>query len=214
MIKNADLLGLIEDCYGIYHIEGMRYILDDIHSYLGKRGTNFNIIEEDFDSLYNKEYELCCGSGFITLNKSRSKLEVVNDLDIEIFNLFDLMANKETGKVLLDRLLKLQYSEPEFERAKRAQANNFRYVDRYRMAEMSFILITQSFNSTRQNWRKGVAQKDYTRMLLKYLPEVHKRLQGVRVLNMDCIDILERIRGNSNACVLLDVPYRQELRGK
>ena len=158
-------------------------------------------------------YELCCGSGAVTLNKARSNLEVINDLDREIYNLFHLMADRVKGEILLDRLLKLQYSQSEFARAKRAQQNNFQYVDEFRMAEMSYILISQSFNATREVWRKIMSQREYTRSLYASLPEVYERLQGVTVLNMDCIDILKRIKNNVNACVLLDVPYRQELRG-
>lgn len=158
-------------------------------------------------------YELCCGSGAVTLNKHRHGLEVVNDLDPEIYNLFRLMAHTEKGKILLDRLLKLQYSKSEFIRAQRAKANGFKYVDEYRMAEMSYILISQSFNATRQSWRKGVSQYEYTRDLMYHLPAVYERLQGVKVLNMDCVEVLKRIKERSNACVLLDVPYRQELRG-
>lgn len=158
-------------------------------------------------------YELCCGSGVVTLNKAQSNLEVVNDLDREIYNLFHIMADREKGKILLDRLLKLDYSRSEFVRAKRAQQNNFKNVDEFRMAEMSYVLITQSFNATRQTWRKGTSQREYTRMLQNNLPEVYKRLQGVKVLNMDCVDILKKIKENKNACILLDVPYRQELRG-
>lgn len=158
-------------------------------------------------------YELCCGSGAVTLNKHRSELEVVNDLDPEIYNLFHLMADEEKGKVLLDRLLKLQYSKSEFVKAKRAQRNGFKNVDEFRMAEMSFTLITQSFNAGRQAWRKDMSQYEYTSTLLSTLPAVYERLQGVRVLNMDCVDVLRRIKNNSKACVLLDVPYRHELRG-
>lgn len=81
------------------------------------------------------------------------------------------------------------------------------------MAEMSFILISQSFNATRRKWSNSRSQEDYTWTLRKNLPEVYSRLQGVTVWNRDCIEVLAEIKENPNACILLDVPYRPSLRG-
>ncbi len=67
------------------------------------------------------------------------------------------MADREKGKILLKRLLQLEYSEADFIRAKRASANRFYYIkDEYRKAELIFILITQSFNATRTNLSRGI----------------------------------------------------------
>ena len=108
-------------------------------------------------------YELCCGSGAVTLNKARWGIEVVNDLDPEIYNLFRVMADKEKGKVLLDRLLHLEYSKEMFSKANTVKQNQFLGLDEIEMAEMSFILISQSFNATKRGWRDNVRQEDYIR---------------------------------------------------
>ncbi|MGE4214610.1 MAG: DNA adenine methylase [Anaerotignaceae bacterium] len=158
-------------------------------------------------------HELCVGSGIITLNKARNEHEFVNDLDDSIYNLFALMSDKEDGKILLNRLLDIKYSEEAFKEALSMQKNKFEGIDKFTKAEMSFVLITQSFNSTRKAWRKGVNQLDYFYFLINNLPEVYKRLQGVAVTNRDCVEILREIKNDSNAGVLLDVPYRHELRG-
>lgn len=160
-------------------------------------------------------YEPFMGSAAVTLNKCRHKIEVINDLDGWLVHLFKVAANPETAKILLERLLKLPYSESEFVCAKRAYANNFKNVsDPIRQAELVFVLITQSFNSTRQSWRKGISQREYTQLLERNLPEAFRRLQVVHVHNMDALEVIRRIKGNGNAQVLLDPPYRHELRGK
>jgi site-specific DNA-adenine methylase len=155
------------------------------------------------------------GSGAVTLNKRRSNLEVVNDLDVDIVRLFKLMSDKDSGGILLERLLKVEYSEAEFIRAKRATTNNFKYIhDEYRKAELTYILISQSFNNTRNNFRNGMSQRKYTDELRLHLPYVYERLQGVRVLNMNGIDLMENIKYNTCAFAFLDPPYRHELRGE
>lgn len=160
-------------------------------------------------------YEACMGSAVITLNKWRHNREVINDRDPELYNLFSLMAHKEKGQILLERLLKLEYSQVLFEQAKEYKKNEFNGLDPLDKAEQSFILITQSFNSTRKNFRKkGYNQQDYTHSLKVNLPEVFKRLQGMTVTNKDVKEIMNEAKNNRNAFVLLDPPYRFKLRGK
>lgn len=160
-------------------------------------------------------YEACMGSAAVTLNSPRRAIEVVSDLDEELVHLFSLMAERVDGANLLDRLLNLEYSESEFIRAQRAKANSYRGTDQFRKAEMIFILITQSFNATRQSFRRnGMSQRDYTDLNARNLPLVYERLQGVHVKQMDCVDVVERIRDNPTAFVFLDVPYRWELRAE
>ncbi len=154
------------------------------------------------------------GSAAVTLNKARHPIEVINDLDGTLTSLFCLMANKEKGKELLERLLKLKYSEQEFIRAKLADKNNFRGLDEFTKAELTFILITQSFNSTKENWRKGITQDEYSSILHKNLKYVHDRLQNVKVTNIDAMELIAQYVTNEKAFMLLDPPYCHELRGK
>ncbi len=160
-------------------------------------------------------YEPFMGSAAVTLNKWRNDLEVINDLDPDIVFLFQLMADKEKGKILLERLLQVEYSETEFIRARRAADNRYRYVqDKYRKAELIFILITQSFNATRTHFSRGGTKRKYHDSNSFHLPLVYERLQNVRILNMNGIDLMEKIKSNATAFAFLDPPYRHELRGK
>lgn len=157
-------------------------------------------------------YEACCGSAAVTLNKRKHPVEVLNDLDREVVNLFRLMADRRDGANLLDRLLHLQHSKVKFMEAKRAKKNGFRGMDSLTMAEMSYILISQSFNANRRNYANGVSQRDYRYSLEKNLPLVYQRLEGVQVTSMDAIELVDKVRDDPNAFVLLDVPYLPELR--
>lgn len=159
-------------------------------------------------------YEACAGSGAVTLNKARHSIEVLNDLDREIVNLFTIMADRKDGANLLDRLLTIKHSKAEFICAKRAQQNNYKGIDRFRMAELTYILITQSFNAERISYANGIKQCDYRFSMEKNLPWVYKRLKGVFVKNIDAIDLVNNVRNNRNAFVFLDVPYLHTLRAK
>lgn len=45
ILKRVDLLGYIEKNYGIYHIEGIYSILDDIKRYLSEYNINIKVEE-------------------------------------------------------------------------------------------------------------------------------------------------------------------------
>lgn len=168
-----------------------------------------SLIPYDIDSYY----EACAGSGAVLLNKFRHKFECLNDLDPEIYNLFKVMSDKHKGEILLSRLLKLKHDQGMFITAQAARKNEFKGLTDIEKAEMSFILITQSFNAGRKSYRKNVNQKQYTDILNRNLSEVYKRLQGIEVTNMDATKLIDSTRENDKAFVLLDVPYIHELRG-
>lgn len=157
-------------------------------------------------------YEACCGSAAVTLNKGRHPVEVLNDLDWELVNLFTLMADRRDGANLLDRLLTLQHDKEVFMKAKRAQQKGFKGLTPISIAEMSYILISQSFNANRKSYVNGASQRDYRYGLEKNLPLVYQRLEGVCIKSMDAVELVDQVRNDPNAFVLLDVPYLPELR--
>lgn len=160
-------------------------------------------------------YEACMGSAVVTLNSPRYEVELLSDLDEDLVHLFSVMANRVDGANLLDRLLHLEYSESEFVRAKRAKDDHFRNVNDIRRAVMEFSLISMSFNSTRRSFRRhGMSQRDYADRNARNLPLVFQRLQGVHIKQMDCVDVVDRVRNNPAAFIFLDVPYRWPVRAK
>ena len=161
-------------------------------------------------------YEPFMGSAALTLNSMRSEIEVINDLDPDLVCFMKIMTDREKGKRLLERLNKLWYDEWLFKEAMQHKCRNFEGLDEIERAAMVYVLITQSFNSTRKGFSKK-GYKDtfaYRKDILLHAPRVYERMQGVRVLNMNGIDLLEKISDNSSAFAFVDPPYRKELRGK
>ena len=160
-------------------------------------------------------YEACAGSAVVTLNKVRPGIEMVSDLDPDIVHLFTVMADRQLGGQLVDRLLELRYSREAFMEAKRAEVRKFRGMDDVTKAVMIFILITQSFNNTRETFReKGPTQRAYAYAQYSNIPWVYERMENVRVRLVNCIDVVEKVRDNPHAMVYLDLPYRHKLRAK
>lgn len=160
-------------------------------------------------------YEPFMGSAAVLLNHPRSQLEVVNDLDADLVHFMKTLADRKKGKVLVEKLCRLWYGKFEFDEAMECKKRKFRGVDEINKAIKVFILITQSFNCTRKNFSpKTFKDTDaYRRDIRLHIPKVYERLENVRVLNMNGIDLLGKIADNSNAFAFVDPPYRHALRG-
>lgn len=161
----------------------------------------------------NTTIEACAGSAVWTINKPKYGKEILNDLSVEIYNLLKLMADKEKGRELVKRLLKIEYSRDVFNKALEAKKNKFENISEMDMAVMSYILLTQSFNATGKSWRSSDNQEAYTKRIASRVEYVQKRLEGVEVTNKNCIDLVDEHRNEEDTLILLDVPYVKELRG-
>lgn len=63
------------------------------------------------------------GSGALALNHDRSPVEIINDLDRDIANLFQVMSDREKGKELIGRLAKVPYDRKIFSAVREEQKN-------------------------------------------------------------------------------------------
>ena len=161
-------------------------------------------------------YEPFMGSAAVLLNRKRSQLEVINDLDKDLVWFMKTLADREKGAELVERLCKLWYGEEFFMEALNCKKRNFRGMSDIDKAVMIYILISQSFNATRKNFSKGAYAdtQDYRDDIFYNIPKVYERLKDVKVLNMNGIDLLSKISDKENAFALVDPPYRHSLRGK
>lgn len=120
------------------------------------------------------------GSGTVLLNRERSGTEIVNDFDPAIANLYKVMADKETGRKLLEKLFMLPYDEGLFREAVECQKTNFKGLDDIDKALMTFVLVSQSYNNTRKQFSRGDYDTvSYQKKIRSNLPKVYERLQGV-----------------------------------
>lgn len=156
------------------------------------------------------------GSGALALNHIRSPVEIINDLDGDIANLFAVMADREKGKELIKRLLNVPYDRKLFNVVREEQKHNFIGYNSIEKAVLTYIMISQSFNAARSSFSKGgyASTELYHQDMLDNLPGVYERLEHVKIFNVDALDLLECYVDNEKVFAFLDPPYRHDLRGK
>lgn len=156
------------------------------------------------------------GSGALALNHIRSPVEIINDLDGDIANLFRVMSDREKGNELIERLSHVAYDRTVFDAAREEQKNNFKGYNSIEKAVLTYIMISQSFNAARSSFSKGgyASTELYHQDMLDNLPRVYERLEHVKIFNVDALDLLECYVDNEKVFAFLDPPYRHDLRGK
>ena len=156
------------------------------------------------------------GSGALALNHIRSPVEIINDLDGDIANLFAVMADREKGKELIRRLLNVPYDRKLFNVVREEQKHNFIGYNSIEKAVLTYIMISQSFNAARSSFSKdGYASSIvYQRDLKNNLYKVYERLENVQIFNVDALDLLPCYVDNEEVFAFLDPPYRHDLRGR
>lgn len=155
------------------------------------------------------------GSGAVILNRDRSEIEIVNDYDPAIANLYKVMADKEMGGELLEKMFRLPYEEQIFKVALEYQKEKFCGVNDIKKALLTFVLLSQSFNNTRKQFSRGTYDTEsYQRKIRANLPRVYERLQGVQVYNKDALEIIKGVADNPDVQIYLDPPYLHSLRGE
>lgn len=159
--------------------------------------------------------ELFVGGGSVLWNRKPSKVEVLNDYDPAIANLYRVLADREMGKKLVEVLGQLPYDEHLFKAALTYQKDNFVGMDAFDYAVKTYVLLSQSRNGARRGFsRRKVDNENYQRKQKKNLLEIYERLESVYVLNMDAMDILQQVVDIPDIQIYLDCPYLHSLRGK
>lgn len=155
------------------------------------------------------------GSGATLLNRDRSEIEIVNDFDPAIANLYKVLSDRELGKELLEKIFRLPYDEKLFNTAREYQRENFKGINDLDKALLVYILISQSYNNTRKQFSRGTYDTgSYQRRIRTDIQRVYERLQGVKVYNKDALEIIKGVVNNPDVQMYLDPPYLHSLRGK
>ena len=129
------------------------------------------------------------GSGALALNHIRSPVEIINDLDGDIANLFRVMSDREKGKELIERLSHVAYDRKVFDAVRGERKNNFKGYNSIDKAVLTYIMISQSFNAARSSFSKdGYASSIvYHRDLKNKLYKVYESLENVQIFNFQAL---------------------------
>jgi len=152
--------------------------------------------------------EVFGGAGSLLLNKPPSRLEVYNDLDGELVNLFEVI--RDDVDTFAKRAEFLVYSRELYERWQNDFKNNQIPSDRVERAVRFWYLIRSSFGA---HPYKGWGFQKKKRSMAETLPRcianlhvIHERLKTVQIDHLDFRKCIERY-DDPDTFLFLDPPY-------
>lgn len=157
--------------------------------------------------------EAFCGSAALTLAKRKAPIEVINDIDGEIINVFKQLRNQQNE---LCRLISLTpYAKDELEEARIAKANDSELERARKFLVQAMMAVNGVFGKEKggfsysqsytRNERDARVNRWYN--LPQRLTEVVERLRDVRVDNRDAIELLEMFLKRPATLMYIDPPY-------
>lgn len=167
--------------------------------------------ENHMDMTYIEPF---CGGANLLLSKKKSKIEIINDLDINVINIY--RALRDEPKEFIRRLNLCKYCEETFNRAcKKLKLPIEDYLD-HALNEFIATRMSKSGMKKAFAWNKTLQTtnpKDVNAWLssVKSLPELAERLKEVFIFNKSAIEIIQAFNG-PNTLVYCDPPYLHEAR--
>lgn len=162
--------------------------------------------------------EAFCGSAAVTLSKAPCNIEVINDLDDQIVNLFrQLRTNSDE---LLRQIALTPYAREEYRVAKHEKPprNGLEKARRFLVRSMMSVNGCAGSNhagfSFSDSFQRGGREARVNRwyQLPERLTEVVERLRSVRVEKMDALKLVENYADRPGTLLYLDPPYLTDRR--
>ncbi|MCG8319745.1 MAG: DNA adenine methylase [Cytophagales bacterium] len=162
---------------------------------------------------HNCWIEAFCGSAALTLAKSPAPIEVINDIDSEIVNVFRQLRNNydelfrviELTPYAKEELINARikdYSDSELERARKFLVQAMFAVNGVFGKEKGGFSYSQSYS---RNGKDARVNRWYN--LKERLEQVVERLRWIRIENKDAIELLGMFVNRPATLVYLDPPY-------
>ncbi len=160
--------------------------------------------------------EAFCGSAAVTLAKPPSNIEIINDIDDEIINLFQQLRNNHSE--LCGAIRMTPYASRELEIARNGNKEISDLERARRFLVQSMMAINGVFGEHKggfsyshsyvRNGREARVNRWYN--LPERLEEVVERLRSVRVENRDARTLIKKYVNRPTTLIYLDPPYLGE----
>ena len=146
--------------------------------------------------------ELFGGSAKVLLNKSPHKIEIYNDIDNNIYNLFSVIKNRKDK--FIKALNYVIHSEKFFNEIRKSEP-----VDDIERAVKTFCVINMSFagngNFFGYGYTDNIAKTFFNK--IDNINIIYDRIKNVTFLSKNYSEILELVKDNRNYCIYVDPPY-------
>ncbi len=182
----------------------------------GYYGSKQKIARKIINSLppHNAWVEGFCGSAALTFAKKPVPIEVINDLDGQIVNLFDQLRNR--SEALCRAVALTPYAREEFELACAPAVGELDPLERARRFLVATMMtVNGTYGSTHggfsfsQSYARGGREARVNRWynLPARLEKVVERLRGIRIESRDALELLEMFSDRPATLMYLDPPY-------
>ncbi|QNB48276.1 DNA adenine methylase [Thermanaerosceptrum fracticalcis] len=153
------------------------------------------------------------GSGAVLFNKEPQGVEIINDIDGDVVNLFRVMREKPRELAMLVELT--PWARDEYENS------YFKTGDSLEDARRFLVRCWQAY-ATRTKYKTGWRHTSYGKS--SYMPDlwasiperiiqVARRLKTVQIENMDAVDLIEK-HNHQSVLIYADPPYTLDTRNK
>lgn len=183
----------------------------------GGKNTMANKIIEYFPCDYkNMNYiEPFCGSAAILFHKEPSSIEVINDLNKNIYSLFKVIIDKDMFNIFKNKCDLTLYSQDLYKEYKKDLKDpNIDIIDR---AYKFYYINRTSYNGLGGFSTSNVIRRNMSKSVSDYLSsidslyDIHNRLSKVIVYNDDALNIIKKY-DIENTFMYCDSPYANETR--
>lgn len=146
--------------------------------------------------------ELFFGAGWVYFGKESSKIEVINDIDKELINLFKIIKYHAPE---IERQLEYEFSGRDvFEEYKNIEIGNLTDIHR---AVRFLYLISQSFAGKGNNYGYGTTTRPSPQIFYKgVLGDIKERLRNTYVENLSFEKVIEKY-DRKHSFFFADPPY-------
>lgn len=176
-----------------------------IFSYFGGKHYLKNHILKLFPK-HNTYCEVFGGSGVILLNKTKSNIEVYNDIDNKIVNLFRVVRDKDKFEEFTKLVSLTPYSRLEFNDAKQLV---YETTNDVQLAYYTYLLFNMSFNGGGKTFSYSVESGSIVDKYISRIPnlsKIHNRLKPAIIEHLDFKDLINRY-DSEDTLFYLDPPY-------
>ena len=157
------------------------------------------------------------GGASVLLNRSKMPVEVYNDLDGSLVNLFQVVRDDRLFTEFATKLGWVLNAKEEFVEAIQNYENQ--ELSRVDRAVLFYTMLNQGISGKRLaspgDWARGRVDNLADRFVLRQekLGHIHRRLRGVQIESRDALDILQEWDG-PDTVFYCDPPYVLETRSK
>ena len=181
----------------------------------GYFGAKLRISKQIIDQLppHHAWVEGFCGSAAVTFAKAPVPIEVINDIDGDVVNLFNQLRNNP--EKLCNFVALTPYSRAEFQMARKREKgiSSLERARRFLVATMMTVNATYGSSnagfSFSQSYARGNKEARVNRWynLPERLESVVERLRGMRIENLDACDLVRMFNNRPATLMYLDPPY-------